>query len=120
MTTTAHTTAPPTPTDAELQAAVVSELIWVKDVDTTHVGVAASDGAITLSGEVGSFPEKRLAVKAAQCVCDANGVADEMTVRTTFGAANDTDVARERARRSSAPSTSRPRCGWPCTTTSSP
>jgi osmotically-inducible protein OsmY len=95
MTTTARTTAPPGPTDAELQAAVVSELIWVKDVDATHIGVAASGGAVTLSGEVGSFPEKRLAVKAAQRVRGANGVADEMTVRTTFGVGNDTDVARE-------------------------
>lgn len=92
MTTTAHTTAP---TDAELQANVVSELIWVKDVDATHIGVAASDGAVTLSGEVGSYPEKRLAVKAAQRVRGAQGVADEMTVRTTYGAANDTDIARE-------------------------
>lgn len=94
-TTRTQTGSPVTPTDAELQAAVVDELTWVPDVDATHVGVAAADGAVTLSGEVGSFPEKRLAVKAAQRVRGAQGVADEITVRTTFGAANDTDVARE-------------------------
>ncbi len=64
-------------------------------MDVTHVGVAASDGAVNLSGEVTSFPDKRLAVKAAQRVRGVNGVADQMTVRALHGAPNDTDVARE-------------------------
>ncbi len=82
------------PTDAELQAAVTSELLWVKDVDATHIGVTAVDGAVTLEGQVGSFPEKRLAVRAAQRVGGVTTVSDELTVRAAPGAGTDTDIGR--------------------------
>jgi osmotically-inducible protein OsmY len=81
--------------DAELKAAVVEELRATPSVNSTHVGVAVTDGAVTLSGEVDSYPEKSLAEKAAQRVRGVTAIAEEITVRSTWGALNDTDIARE-------------------------
>ena len=80
--------------DAELKAAVVEELGGTPSVNSTHIGVAVTDGAVTLSGEVESYPEKSLAEKAAQRVRGVTAIAEEITVRHTWGAA-DTDIARE-------------------------
>ena len=81
--------------DADLKAAVVDELSWTPSVDNTHVGVAVTDGAVTLSGEVASYPEKLLACQAAQRVHGVTAIAQEITVRSARGPANDTDLARE-------------------------
>ncbi|MGZ6855275.1 MAG: BON domain-containing protein, partial [Mycobacteriaceae bacterium] len=54
--------------DDELKDAVVEELRWTPSVNSTHIGVAVTDGAVTLSGEVETYPEKALAEKAAQRV----------------------------------------------------
>jgi osmotically-inducible protein OsmY len=80
--------------DAELKGAVVEELRATPSVNSTHIGVAVTDGAVTLSGEVESYPEKALAEKAAQRVRGVTAIAEEITVRHTWGAA-DTDIARE-------------------------
>jgi osmotically-inducible protein OsmY len=80
--------------DAELKAAVVDELQWTPGVDSTYIGVSVTDGAVTLSGEVESYPEKSLAEKAVQRVRGVTAIAEEITVRDTWGAA-DTDIARE-------------------------
>ena len=80
--------------DAELKGAVVEELRATPSVNSTHIGVAVTDGAVTLSGEVETYPEKTLAEKAAQRVRGVTAIAEEITVRDTWGAA-DTDIARE-------------------------
>ena len=82
-------------TDAQLKSAVDDELEWTPNVTATHVGVGVNHGAVTLSGEVASYPERRLAVKAAQRVRGVTAVADEMTVQTVWANTNDTDIARE-------------------------
>ncbi|UZJ26449.1 BON domain-containing protein [Rhodococcus antarcticus] len=81
--------------DAELKSAVLAELSWIPSVSSTHIGVAVADGAVTLSGEVDSFPEKLLAGKAVARVRGVQAIAQEITVRSRWGAANDTDIARE-------------------------
>lgn len=81
--------------DAELKSAVLAELSWIPSVSSTHIGVAVADGAVTLSGEVSSFPEKLLAGKAVARVRGVQAIAQEITVRSGWGAANDTDIARE-------------------------
>lgn len=81
--------------DADLKAAVVAELGWTGGVDSAHVGVAVTDGAVTLSGEVASYPEKLLACKAAQRVLGVTAIAQGITVRSARGPVNDTDLARE-------------------------
>ena len=80
--------------DGVLKKRVVDELTWTPGVDATHIGVGVTDGAVTLSGEVESYPEKRLAEKAVRRVKDVRAIAEEITVRTVFGLANDTDIAR--------------------------
>jgi osmotically-inducible protein OsmY len=81
--------------DAELKSDVVDELEWTPNVDPAHIGVTANDGVITLSGEVGTYPEKRAAEQAALRVRGVTAVADEITVRNTWTELADTDIARE-------------------------
>lgn len=82
------------PSDSDLQEAVVEELCWIPSVDSAHIGVAVTDGAVTLSGEVVTYPEKALAEKATQRVRGVIAVADELTVRDDQGLATDSDIAR--------------------------
>lgn len=79
--------------DSDIKSAVVDELGWTPSVDSTHVGVAVDDGAVTLSGEVGSYPEKLMATKAAQRVHGVTAIAQEITVRTRWS-----EVKRQRHR----------------------
>jgi osmotically-inducible protein OsmY len=81
--------------DAELQKAVIDELTWTPSVDSTHIGVSVNRGGVTLSGEVESYPEKLLAEKAALRVRGVTAIAEQITVRTNWGAPNDTDIARD-------------------------
>jgi osmotically-inducible protein OsmY len=82
-------------TDHELRTAVVDELNWTPNVDVTRIGVSVNDGAVTLSGEVDSYPEKGNAEKAAFRVRGVSAVAEEIVVRSAVGGMNDTDIARE-------------------------
>ena len=43
------------PEDMTLQAMVMDELAWAPNVDAAHIGVAARNGVVTLSGIVGSL-----------------------------------------------------------------
>jgi osmotically-inducible protein OsmY len=81
--------------DAQLKSAIVEELTWTPTVNSTHIGVSVDQGAVTLSGEVESFPERRLAEKAAMHVHGVTAIAEELTVRSDWGTANDTDIARD-------------------------
>lgn len=51
--------------DANRKAAVVDELGWTPAADSTHIGVAVDGGAVTLSGEVATYPDKMLAGEAS-------------------------------------------------------
>ncbi len=50
--------------DKSLQQAVIDELEWEPSIDAAHIGVAAKDGVVTLTGDVGSFTEKFAAERA--------------------------------------------------------
>lgn len=63
--------------DAELKASVINEVDWTPSVNGTHIGVAVNEGVVTLSGEVDSYPERRLAEKAAFRIHGVTAVADE-------------------------------------------
>jgi osmotically-inducible protein OsmY len=82
-------------TDTALKTAVTEELAWTPGVNSTTIGVAVNGGAVTLSGEVDSYPEKRLAEHAAFRVRGVTAVAEEVTVRDGGQGVNDTDIARE-------------------------
>jgi osmotically-inducible protein OsmY len=81
--------------DSELKISIIEELTWTPDVNPTNIGVSVNHGAVTLSGEVESYPEKLQAERAAMRVRGVTGIAQEITVRTNYGNVNDTDIARE-------------------------
>jgi osmotically-inducible protein OsmY len=84
-----------TMTDADLKRSVVAELDWNPRINSTRIGVAVDHGTVTLSGEVDTYPEKYLAEKTVLATRGILAVAEEMTVRSTWGEATDTDIARE-------------------------
>jgi osmotically-inducible protein OsmY len=77
--------------DQELRTNITDELTYDPSIDTAHVGVAATDGMVTLSGEVGSLPERREATRAAMRVLGVRGVTDHMVVRDQ-GASGSSDA----------------------------
>jgi len=91
MTVTQHAT------DHELKDGVEQELAWTPDVDNDRIGVAVNDGAVTLSGQVASYPEKTAAVTAALRVRGVTAIADEIVVRHRYGPRADADIARTAA-----------------------
>jgi osmotically-inducible protein OsmY len=86
-------------TDKELQADVMHELQWEPSVGSAGIGVAAKDGAVTLSGHVNSYAEKVAADKAARRVYGVRAVADELAVELpSQNLHDDTDIAEAIAR----------------------
>lgn len=80
--------------DKELQTNVTDELLYNPSIDAAHLAASANDGVVTLSGEVGSLPERHAAKRAAMRVWGVKAVADDMVVRDpgTSGT-KDTDIA---------------------------
>jgi osmotically-inducible protein OsmY len=81
--------------DHELKAAILDELEWAADVDSDHVAVSVTDGAVALSGEVATYSQRRHAVRAVQRVHGVTAVADELVVRRAHGSREDVDISRE-------------------------
>ena len=80
--------------DQALADAVRTELEWDPKVDQTHIGVAAADGAVTLTGYVPSYPQEHAAVGAAERIHGVRAVADELQVRLSQPLKrNDTEIA---------------------------
>lgn len=67
--------------DAELRSDVQAELDWDPAIKSTGIGVAASDGVVTLTGHVASHAEKYAAERAAQRVSGVKALAVEITVK---------------------------------------
>jgi len=86
--------------DQVLGDAVRSELEWDPKVDQTHIGVAAAEGAVTLTGYVRSYAQEHAAVRAAERIYGVRAVADELEVRLPQPLRrNDTEIAEEISRR---------------------
>lgn len=68
-------------TDSQLQHDVMAELEWEPAVDHADIGIAVTDGVVTLSGYVKSFAEKLAAEKAARRVAGVKAIAEEIKVR---------------------------------------
>jgi len=78
-----------------LRDLVEEELDWEPSLEHRGIGVAASDGVLTLTGHVGNYAEKRVAEKAAKRVRGVLGVANELEVRIPAAMArDDTDIAQ--------------------------
>jgi osmotically-inducible protein OsmY len=73
---------------------VLDELVWDTSLDAAAIGVAVTNGAVTLTGHVGSYAQKRAAEKAAKRVEGVLAVANELEVRLPSALRrDDTDIA---------------------------
>ena len=54
--------------DAQIQKDVLAELKWDSEVDESKIGVAATNGAVTLTGHVPTFRQKMVAINATKRV----------------------------------------------------
>ena len=80
--------------DRQLQSNVVAELDWDNAVNAAHIGVTVTDGAVTLTGTVESWPEKQAATKAVKRVRGVHVIADELEVHLQgVTGVGDTDIA---------------------------
>ncbi|WP_158800678.1 BON domain-containing protein [Acidisoma sp. L85] len=70
--------------DSQLQEAVLAELSWEPSVVAAHIGVTANQGVVTLSGQVGTFAQKRAAESAASRVKGVKALAEELEVNLPF------------------------------------
>lgn len=78
----------------DLRQEVIDELAWDTSLDAASIGVAATDGAVTLTGHVRSYAEKRAAEKAAKRVRGVKAVANDLEVRLPSSLRrDDSDIA---------------------------
>ena len=82
-------------TDTEIKDDVVEELRWDPQIsDPDAIGVAVSDGAVTLTGTVPSYAEKLSAARAAERVYGVKAVANDLKVKLPGSPRDDSDIAR--------------------------
>jgi osmotically-inducible protein OsmY len=67
--------------DKQLRQNIIDELEFEPSVDAQDIGVAVSDGVVTLSGHVSSYAEKVAVQHAVQRVKGVRAIAQEIEVR---------------------------------------
>ena len=80
--------------DILIRDSVQRQLEWDPEVDASGIGVAASRGAITLTGYIGSYAGKLAAERAAKRVRGVRAVANDIVVRLP-AERTDTDIAAD-------------------------
>jgi osmotically-inducible protein OsmY len=81
--------------DSEIRDDAINELRWDAQIsDPDAVGIAVSDGAVTLTGRVLSYSEKLAASRAAERVYGVKAVANNLDVRLSGTPRDDSDIAR--------------------------
>ena len=88
------TTASLSNTDVRVREAVMRQLEWDPEVEAAGIGVAAKDGAVTLTGYVDSYAGKLAAERAAKRVRGVRAVANDIEVRLKLGR-TDADIAAD-------------------------
>lgn len=86
-----------TATDIATRDAVVRQLEWDPEVDAAAIGVAAHDGAVTLTGFIDSYAGKLAAERAAKRVRGVRAVANDIQVRLRLSVTDD-EIAHDAAR----------------------
>jgi osmotically-inducible protein OsmY len=82
--------------DEEIRRDVEAELKWDPDIDPKDIGVAASDGVVTLAGFVRSYSQRWQAERDAKRVSGVRAVANDLEVRLpNLDEQPDPDIARE-------------------------
>ena len=80
--------------DNDLKAAVLEELAWEPSLSAAHIGVAAHNGVVTLTGHVERFSEKQAAETAVRRVKGVLAVAEALEVKLPFDVKrSDEDIA---------------------------
>lgn len=80
--------------DAGLRQRVIDELTWEPAIDSAHLGVAADDHVVTLTGTVATYHEKIAAERAAERVAGVHAVANDIdVVYPGVHPLTDTDIA---------------------------
>jgi osmotically-inducible protein OsmY len=80
--------------DAEIRDDVLNELRWDPQItDPEAIGVAVTDGAVTLTGHASTYAEKLAASRAAQRVYGVKAVANELKVKLSGSPRDDSDIA---------------------------
>ena len=80
--------------DVRVRDGVLRQLEWDPQVEASAVGVAAKDGAVTLTGYVDSYAGKLAAERAAKRVRGVRAVANDIEVRLKLGR-TDADIAAD-------------------------
>ncbi len=81
--------------DAQIQHAVIQELMWDSRVDATDVGVEVDNGVVTLTGTVASYGKKVAAAEAAHRAFGVLDVANDIVVRIPGSVGHtDTELAQ--------------------------
>jgi osmotically-inducible protein OsmY len=82
--------------DEEIRRDVEAELRWDPDVDPKDIGVAVSEGVVTLAGFVRSYSQKLEAERDAKRISGVRAVANDLEVRLpNLDERPDPDIARE-------------------------
>jgi osmotically-inducible protein OsmY len=91
------TTATLTEADVRVRDAVMRQLDWDPEVDSSAIGVAAKAGTVTLSGFIDTYSGKLAAERAAKRVHAVRAVANDIEVRLRLER-TDADIAQGAAR----------------------
>jgi osmotically-inducible protein OsmY len=83
--------------DRQLRQDVLDELEFEPSFDAAHIGVAAQDGVVTLTGHVSSYGAKLAAERAARRVKGVRAIAEEIEVRLPFDKKRSDDEIATRA-----------------------
>jgi osmotically-inducible protein OsmY len=68
-------------TDTQLKHDIQEELNWDPEVDSSKIGVTVSDGAVTLTGHVGTYRQKIAARAVVKRIADVRALVDNIDVR---------------------------------------
>lgn len=90
-------TATLTKADVRVRDAVMRELNWDPEVDMSAVGVAVTQGAVSLFGLINTYAGKLAAERAAKRVHGVRAVANDLEVTLRLER-TDTDIAKDAAR----------------------
>jgi osmotically-inducible protein OsmY len=78
----------------ELQKKVLEAMDWEPSLDATRIGIAASGGVVTLTGQVPSYADRLAAERVVKRIVGVKGLANDLDVRLPGDARRtDTDLA---------------------------
>lgn len=83
--------------DMTLRQDIIDELDFDPSIDSANIGVAVSNGVVTLTGHASTYSEKLAAEKAAQRVKGVRAIAQEVVVRYASDKKTADDQIAERA-----------------------